>query len=35
MLSAHQPLKDYPDIIKQTALDWGGVAQVAGGVPAM
>ena len=35
MLSAHQPLKDYPDIIKQTALEWGGVAQVAGGVPAM
>lgn len=35
MLSAHQPYKDYPDIIKQAAIDAGGVAQFAGGVPAM
>ena len=35
MLSAHQPLKDYPDMIKATAIAHGGVAQVAGGVPAM
>ncbi|OUR72201.1 phosphogluconate dehydratase [Methylophaga sp. 41_12_T18] len=35
MLSAHQPYKDYPDLIKQAAVDAGGVAQFAGGVPAM
>ncbi|MGB1160830.1 MAG: phosphogluconate dehydratase [Alphaproteobacteria bacterium] len=35
MLSAHQPLKDYPDMIKAIAVANGGVAQVAGGVPAM
>ena len=35
MLSAHQPFKDYPDLIKQTALQYGASAQVAGGVPAM
>ena len=35
MLSAHQPFKDYPEIIKQAARDAGAVAQVAGGVPAM
>ena len=35
MLSAHQPLATYPDIIKQAAREAGGVAQVAGGVPAM
>ena len=35
MLSAHQPYKDFPDLIKQAARDAGGVAQVAGGVPAM
>jgi phosphogluconate dehydratase len=35
MLSAHQPYKDYPDIIKQAATNAGGVAQFAGGVPAM
>ena len=35
MLSAHQPYKDYPDLIKQAAEDAGGVAQVAAGVPAM
>lgn len=35
MLSAHQPYKDFPDLIKQAAREAGGVAQVAGGVPAM
>ena len=35
MLSAHQPFKDYPDIIKAAAEEIGAVAQVAGGVPAM
>ena len=35
MLSAHQPYKDYPDIIKAAAQEIGAVAQVAGGVPAM
>jgi phosphogluconate dehydratase len=35
MLSAHQPYKDYPDLIKEAARQAGGVAQVAGGVPAM
>lgn len=35
MLSAHQPFETYPAIIKQAAAEAGGVAQVAGGVPAM
>lgn len=35
MLSAHQPLKDYPDQIKAHANKLGATAQVAGGVPAM
>jgi len=35
MLSAHQPFAGFPDIIKAAARDAGGVAQVAGGVPAM
>lgn len=35
MLSAHQPLQHYPEIIKQTLLAQGHTAQVAGGVPAM
>ncbi len=35
MLSAHQPYATYPEFIKQVARDAGGVAQVAGGVPAM
>ncbi len=35
MLSAHQPLQDYPGIIKAAALAAGATAQVAGGVPAM
>src|SRR5688572_25627377 len=35
MLSAHQPLHDYPHKIKAALGKAGGVAQVAGGVPAM
>lgn len=35
MLSAHQPLGAYPDIIKRTLTGLGATAQVAGGVPAM
>jgi len=35
MLSAHQPLATYPDIIKRAAAEVGAVAQFAGGVPAM
>ncbi|MCC0028805.1 MAG: phosphogluconate dehydratase [Brucellaceae bacterium] len=35
MLSAHQPYETYPAIIKEAAREAGGVAQVAGGVPAM
>ncbi|MEZ5938145.1 MAG: phosphogluconate dehydratase [Hyphomonadaceae bacterium] len=35
MLSAHEPLKDYPDLIKDEARRHGASAQVAGGVPAM
>jgi phosphogluconate dehydratase len=35
MLSAHQPLEHYPDIIRQAAREVGATAQVAGGVPAM
>ena len=35
MLSAHQPYKDAPDLIKAAIREEGGVAQVAGGVPAM
>jgi phosphogluconate dehydratase len=35
MLSAHQPYKDAPDLIKAAIREAGGVAQVAGGVPAM
>src|SRR3546814_254874 len=35
MLSAHQPFGRCPEIIRQAARDAGGVAQVAGGVPAM
>ncbi|WP_374385208.1 phosphogluconate dehydratase [Dongia sp.] len=34
MLSAHQPLKDYPEIIKE-AVSGHATAQFAGGVPAM
>jgi phosphogluconate dehydratase len=35
MLSAHQPLHDYPDWIKHAAREAGATAQFAGGVPAM
>ena len=35
MLSAHQPLGDYPAWIKEAARSVGATAQVAGGVPAM
>jgi phosphogluconate dehydratase len=35
MLSAHQPLGAYPDLIKQAAREERCTAQVAGGVPAM
>lgn len=35
MLSAHQPLADYPEFIKAEARRHGATAQVAGGVPAM
>ena len=35
MLSAHQPLREYPEWIKQAASQVGATAQFAGGVPAM
>ncbi|OGB23227.1 MAG: phosphogluconate dehydratase [Burkholderiales bacterium RIFCSPLOWO2_02_FULL_57_36] len=35
MLSAHQPFEHFPKIIKDAARAAGGVAQFAGGVPAM
>ncbi|HVJ35790.1 MAG TPA: phosphogluconate dehydratase [Terriglobia bacterium] len=35
MLSAHQPFRDYPELIKAAVEEIGAVAQVAGGVPAM
>ena len=35
MLSAHEPYKLYPTLIKRTLMDIGATAQVAGGVPAM
>jgi len=35
MLSAHAPLKDYPDIIKKSSEKRDAIARVAGGVPAM
>ncbi|MEA2047398.1 MAG: phosphogluconate dehydratase [Campylobacterota bacterium] len=35
MLSAHEPYKLYPALIKRTLMDIGATAQVAGGVPAM
>jgi phosphogluconate dehydratase len=35
MLSAHQPFERFPDVIREAAHAAGGVAQVAGGVPAM
>ncbi|WP_205743241.1 phosphogluconate dehydratase [Halioglobus maricola] len=35
MLSAHQPLATYPELVKRAAHGVGSTAQVAGGVPAM
>ncbi len=35
MLSAHQPYERFPELIRRAAHEVGGVAQVAGGVPAM
>jgi phosphogluconate dehydratase len=35
MLSAHQPLETFPDVIRKAARAAGAVAQFAGGVPAM
>ena len=35
MLSAHQPFETYPRQLKRAVIGGGGVAQVAGGVPAM
>jgi phosphogluconate dehydratase len=35
MLSAHQPLERFPELIKLAAREAGAVAQFAGGVPAM
>jgi phosphogluconate dehydratase len=35
MLSAHQPLERFPEIIKRAAREAGATAQYAGGVPAM
>ncbi len=35
MLSAHQPYADYPAALKQAIVRAGGLAQFAGGVPAM
>jgi len=35
MLSAHKPFESYPARLKQSVLEAGGIAQFAGGVPAM
>lgn len=35
MLSAHEPFKHYPALLKRTFTELGATAQVAGGVPAM
>ena len=35
MLSAHQPYGAYPPVLKKSVIRAGGIAQVAGGVPAM
>ncbi|MGH3518994.1 MAG: phosphogluconate dehydratase [Haloechinothrix sp.] len=35
MLSAHQPFKSFPRLLKRAVSEAGGVAQFAGGVPAM
>ncbi|MGW4248553.1 dihydroxy-acid dehydratase domain-containing protein, partial [Nocardia sp. NPDC004722] len=35
LLSAHQPYRSYPDLLRKAVADAGGIAQFAGGVPAM
>lgn len=35
MLSAHQPFRDVPETLKRAIIRAGGLAQFAGGVPAM
>jgi phosphogluconate dehydratase len=35
MLSAHKPFESYPAALKQSVIEAGGIAQFAGGVPAM
>ena len=35
MLSAHKPFETYPAVLKRAVIEAGGIAQVAGGVPAM
>jgi phosphogluconate dehydratase len=35
MLSAHQPFETFPKVLKQSVIRAGGIAQFAGGVPAM
>jgi phosphogluconate dehydratase len=35
MLSAHQPFEEFPALLKRAVLRAGGIAQFAGGVPAM
>ena len=35
MLSAHQPFRDVPEVLKKAIVRAGGLAQFAGGVPAM
>ncbi len=35
LLSAHRPFEDYPRRLKRAVVDAGGIAQFAGGVPAM
>ena len=35
MLSAHQPFETFPPLLKKAVLQAGGIAQFAGGVPAM
>uniref|UniRef100_UPI00384EB7E3 phosphogluconate dehydratase n=1 Tax=Nocardioides donggukensis TaxID=2774019 RepID=UPI00384EB7E3 len=35
MLSAHQPFESYPPVLKRSVMRAGGIAQFAGGVPAM
>src|SRR5262249_58175700 len=35
LLSAHKPFEKYPDLLRRAVIDAGGIAQFAGGVPAM